>query len=524
MAPRLLLLVIFTFVLSTSCAQSQVRKFPPSINHPGFNNFAPFISLDGTALVYLSNVAEDDALALLYTSKNGPDWRDPVQLPKSINHHLNFIRGFGLSADGKSVYVSNPKANGVGGYDLYVSRYNGTSWSEPENLTLPINTKGNEACPSFTTDGNTMYFMRCESMDTYKAAGCSLWMVSKKPNGQWGDPQAFPAFINTGNSQAPRILGDGETLIFSSDKLSPNQGGMDLYMTKWSAGHWSSPLPLNFTNSPGDDQFASASALGMYLLRDAKGTRNQELIEMLFPTELKPKAVMKIEGTVSIEGGTAPFVTVFNLKDQTKAAFAQPGKDGKFFLYVPEGNRYELSIEPDRDNYTYYSKVYDLTGERIPQVERVNTALRPLSAGDEIALEDIRFRKSSAELDPEATQEMRRLTRMLKGNPSRYFAFEVLLKGHVIDSVRSDADLTEVTTDTLKIPVTFRIDSVTTGTRDSIVLRTRYHNDRTLKQAQTIAQYLIQEGIPSARIAVSGKAEGEAIIENRKTLVKLIVH
>lgn len=524
MTPRIGWTLALLLLSELALGQAKIRKLAPTINHVGFNNYAPFISLDGSTLIYLSDVAEDNALTLNYTVKSGPDWNDPVTLPKSINHHLNYIRGFGLGPDGKSIYISNPKSNGVGGYDLYVSRLNGNTWSEPENLTLPVNTKSNEACPSLTADGSLLFFMRCEKMDANKASACSLWMATKKPNGQWGDPQALPSFINTGNSQTPRIMGDSETLIFSSDKISPNKGGMDLYLTHWSGGKWSSPVPLDFANTAADDQFVSANALGMYLLRDSKGTKYQELIEVLFAPETKPKATMRVEGNVSTTGGAAAFITLFNLKDQSRVASVQPGSDGKFILYVPAGNRYELSIDPDKDNFTYYSKVYDLSGERIPQIDRVSAQLKPLATGDELTLEALRFKKGSVELEEDDAQELRRLTRLIQGNPSRSFSVELTLYGYVIDSVRSDPDLTETLSDTLKIPVSYEVDSVTTATRDSLVIRTRYHNDRTLQQAQQITSYLLKQGIPPGKIAASGKALPEAIPENRKTLVKLVIH
>jgi hypothetical protein len=68
------------------------------------------------------------------------------------------------------------------------------------------------------------------------------------------------------------------------------------------------------------------------------------------------------------------------------------------------------------------------------------------------------------------------------------------------------------------------IDSVATERRDSLVLRRTYHNDRTLKQAKAIGDYLIRQGIPPGRIACSGKALPEAILEERKTIVKIIIH
>src|SRR5690606_27839434 len=124
--------------------------------------------------------------------------------------------------------------------------------------------------------------------------------VTKKSNGQWDHPEELPANINTGNSQTPRIMADGETLIFSSDKMPANKGGMDLYLTRFIEGKWQDPIPMDFINSERDDQYVSVNALGRYLLTEAKGARNNwELTEFLIPAHLRPKGLMKVEGTVS---------------------------------------------------------------------------------------------------------------------------------------------------------------------------------------------------------------------------------
>ena len=120
---------------------------------------------------------------------------------------------------------------------------------EPQNLMLPINSKTNEGCPSPSPDGNAIYFMRCDKMDQNKADGCKLFVTKKKTNGQWDDPKELPANINTGNSQTPRIMADGETLIFSSNKMVSTKGGMDLYVSKFINGSWTDPRPMDFVNS-----------------------------------------------------------------------------------------------------------------------------------------------------------------------------------------------------------------------------------------------------------------------------------
>lgn len=543
-------LLIVPMVVS---GQAKMRKMASNLNHPAINNYAPYISMDGNSMVYLADLGEDHALTMAYTTRQGINWKDPAVLPRNVNHRLNFLKGYALSPDGKTLYLSNMKSNGMGGFDLYTSQLKGAYWEEPENMLLPANSKGHEACPSISLDGNLFFYMRCETMDVNRASGCRILMMKKKANGQWDNPIELPDFINTGNSQAPRIMGDGELLIFSSDRLQPNRGGMDLYFTRYLHGEWSKPLPLDFANTIGDDQYVSATSTGMYLLKESAGQRSSELVEFLFPPDVRPKGTLRIEGVVAGPADlTSPYVTVYDLKDQGKVSSARPNNEGAFVVYMNYGSSYELAVEPADDHFTFFSKLIDLRAETNPMIERLQVNLGPLAPGIELPLEGLQFEPASAILTKSSSLELSRLARLIKGNPEKSFGVEVTLFGFQQDSLRSSADLTEVAYDSSVVKVTYTVtipraprdstaypldsigtpkdsaayrpDSVVTKTRDSVVVRKRYHNDRTLKQAKSIESALIRAGVAPGKLASSGKAVVEAIPERRRTYIQVIVH
>jgi hypothetical protein len=245
---------------------------------------------------------------------------------------------------------------------------------------------------------------------------------------------------------------------------------------------------------------------------------------MLFPPEVRPKGVMKVEGAIAgLENPSGAFVSAFDLKNQGRVFATRPGKDGAFVAYLKEGGVYDLSIDPESDHYTFYSRVFDLSGEKFSLLEKVNVNLKPAEPGDEISLDGISFMAHSSQISPSSNQEFRRLTRMIQGNPGRSFSLMVTLLGYQKDSLRSDPDLTEVIIDTLKFPITYKIDSVTSAVRDSLVIKKTYHNDRTAGQAKALWDYLIAQGISADRLSYSGKALPEAILENRKTMVKVAI-
>ncbi len=568
MKTSLLILSIFLLHSLTGFSQTRLRKLPITINHPAINVSAPYTSFDGNTLVYISDNSDENQLTMFYTTKrDAVNWKEPIMLPKTVNNRLNFLNGFALSPDGRRIYLSSLKSGGLGGFDIVTSDLRGAIWSEPVNLGLPINSLSHEACPSVSIDESTLYFMRCEKMDQKSAAGCKILVSKKNRLGRWEEPTELPAYINTGNSQAPRILGDSETLIFSSDQLPQNKGGMDLYITRLESGQWSKPIPLDFANTANNDQFVSASSLGRYLLMSQPGARTSEIVEVLFPAEVKPKATVKIDGKISgLENPSSPYIAVFDQKDQSRVFSGRPEKDGSFTFYLKEGTRYDLSIEPEKDNYTFFSKIYDLTGDQIPMADRIDVEIKPLTVGTEMSL-GLTFKPRAAEVASSGVQDIRRLVRLVKGNPNRKFLIDVKLAGYLSDSIKSDPDLTELRLDTVhyqvekQVPDTVRLDSILMvlnrrdsltrssadstliATRDffkaqmdslsskafktvmvdSIAIRKTYHNDRTLKQAQHVVDYLINEGAIPANLSLSNRAVPEQDPARRNTTVTIKV-
>jgi hypothetical protein len=521
---RLSVIVCLLLISQTAFSQTKIRKLSSSINNPGINVFAPFVSLDGSSILFTSDYADDTGMLVYFSQREDGDWRQPVELPKHLNSRLNLVKGYSLSANGKTLYITSAKSGGVGGFDIWASERTGSTWSPIKNLFLPINTKGDEGCATFTPDGNTIYFMRCEKMDVEKADKCRIFMATKKPGTeQWGDPVELPANINTGNSQTPRIAADGETLIFSSDKINPNKGGMDLYITKRKDGNWSNPLPIDEVNTEKDDQYVSMQANGRYVLKEAPGKFRSEILEYLLPDDLRPKGIMKVEGFIKDAAGkaTPAYLSVFDLYNNKRTLSLRPENNGSFFFYLLEGNAYELSIDPEQGTYTYFSKQYDLMHSDALRNDRINVTLKPVAAGDELVLEGLHFTPHTLELDNNAESELRRLNRLMKNTPFD-FELQVLLSGYLEDSVQTSPDLTEVIIDSTNV-VTQKVDSLgQLSTEDSLVVKTRYHNDRTQKEARVIIDKLIASGIEPGRLSMFVNAKQEDIIENRKTVIKII--
>jgi SepF-like predicted cell division protein (DUF552 family) len=249
------------------------------------------------------------------------------------------------------------------------------------------------------------------------------------------------------------------------------------------------------------------------------------LVEFLIPDELRPKGMMKVEGNITDEKNlpVSAYISVTDLVKNERIFSGRPNADGSYMVYLMEGTHYEMSIDPEQSNVNYFAKQFDLTTDRTPQRERVNVILKEPEAGDELSLDLISFKPYSAELAPESEAELKKLARVVKANPQLKFQIQVVLSGYVQDSTQSDPDLTEIMVDS----VTTYVDATDTlgqvYQRDTIVVNTFYHNDRTLQQAESIIAYLIMQGASQDSFTYLGNAIPAMLPEEKKLIVKALV-
>jgi len=273
---------------------------------------------------------------------------------------------------------------------------------------------------------------------------------------------------------------------------------------------------MDFANTPEDDQFVSVNAVGRYLMRDAKGSRKREMVEYLIPAGLRPKGLMRVEGTIAGQG-TSSFITVLDMGSGKRIYSGRPDERGFFKLYLMEGSNYEISIDPERDDLLYYSQRFDLTGDTIEQVVKITPRIVPLDPGTEVMLDLVGFREYSADLLPEASNELKRVARLIKGNRDTDFTVEVTMTGYVTDSLPSSPDLTEVFYDSVWTTVE-EIDSLgELFHRDTCTVKTIYHNDRTDDQARAVVAYLVGQGVPEGRLTIL-LGHAPALMEEEKKI------
>ena len=86
-------------------------------------------------------------------------WSEPVNLGGIVNTPGDEMSPF-IHFDGKTLYFSSNGRPCMGGFDIFMSRFNkeDSTWSEPDNLGYPINTQTDEIGMVINSSGEVAYF------------------------------------------------------------------------------------------------------------------------------------------------------------------------------------------------------------------------------------------------------------------------------------------------------------------------------------------------------------------------------
>jgi len=113
----------------------------------------PCLSADGTFMIFSSDMTgSTGGLDLFITRKEGDAWSKPKNLGKNINSSGNEL--FASLDSRNNLYFSSDGHPGVGGYDVFISTYNGEEWDKPQNLPDAINSRDDELAFTICREDN----------------------------------------------------------------------------------------------------------------------------------------------------------------------------------------------------------------------------------------------------------------------------------------------------------------------------------------------------------------------------------
>jgi hypothetical protein len=168
------------YISSLSDSDNKVRIYHgySSVNDPGnewsvnneplsfcdnFNYTHPALSFDNSIMIFSSDMTGGNGGMDLYITlfENGK-WATPHNLGNKINSEGDELFAF-LDLN-NNLYFSSDGLLGYGGYDIYVSKYNGVRWEEPINLD-ELNTEEDEIAIKLDRTVRNGFFTRRKSHD-----------------------------------------------------------------------------------------------------------------------------------------------------------------------------------------------------------------------------------------------------------------------------------------------------------------------------------------------------------------------
>jgi hypothetical protein len=231
-------------VLKDTILENQ-QVFSPSVSFP-YPCEALTFSSDYNKM-YFTRYSKDQGVEKIYEAKyssgegNQGHWsldENPVSFcsDKSIYTHP------ALSADGKLMIFASNRPGSIGGMDLFVTQFEGGSWSEPKNLGNAINSRANEMYPYLDKENNLFY-----SSDGLLGYGGYDIFVCKFKGNTWETPMNISNPVNT----------SFDDVAFTMDRKN---GESAFYTVKEKSGKRSVKLlKVTMTGTSGPDKMTNLS-------------------------------------------------------------------------------------------------------------------------------------------------------------------------------------------------------------------------------------------------------------------------
>lgn len=384
-------------------------------------------------------------------------WLPPIRIDDSAN--TKFDEGTpSFSADGNKMYYTYCSKDETGSRtaEIYVSSRSSASWSKGSRVPIVKDSVTALAHPSISPDGKWLYFVS-NAIGGY--GGKDLFRCKVSGN-SYGPMENLGTDINTPGDEVFPYARDSVTLYFASNG-HPGMGGLDLYKaTQVSPDHWkveNLKAPINSNSDDFGITFEGKKEKGFFTSnrRDAKG------YDHLYSFEL-PVITIRIEGIVydvdeePIAGATVRVVGRDGLN-----AKAHTLRDGDYGLELERNINYvmmasakgflnqnfELTTAPEEKSETYFVDFY----------------LSPINRP--VVIDHIYYDFDKATLRPESKEALDKMVKTLHDNPN----ITIELRAHT-DRKGSDA----------------------------------YNIRLAQRRAQSVVDYLIKSGISKNRLEAKG--------------------
>ena len=430
--------------------------------------FASSRSKDKDAKVSAITGQNNNNLFLVKQDEKGA-WLAPVELEDEVN--TEYDEGTpSFSPDGNTMYYTYcaQDPEGPRTAEIYISTRSSAKWGKGTRATIVKDSVTALGHPSISPDGKYLYFVS----DAVGGFGGKDIFRARVAGNDFRPMENLGEEINTPGDEMFPYVRDSVTLYFASNG-HPGMGGLDLFKaTQDSTGKWNVENLGAPINSMGDDfgiTFAGKEERGFFCSNrnDARG------YDHIYSFEL-PTITIFIEGIVND-------VDEYPIEDATVRIVGKDGLNVK--VPVKKDGTYRVELERDiryvmmASARGYLNQNYELhTGpEEKNETYIVDFFLSPISKP--VVIDNIFYDFDKATLRPESKKALDEMIKMLNDNPN----VTIELGAH---TDRKGTD--------------------------------QYNERLAQRRAQSVVDYLIAGGIEAARLEAKGYGESVPKTINKK--------
>ena len=430
--------------------------------------FASSRSKDKDAKVSAITGQNNNNLFLVKQDEKGA-WLAPVELEDEVN--TEYDEGTpSFSPDGNTMYYTYcaQDPEGPRTAEIYISTRSSAKWGKGTRATIVKDSVTALGHPSISPDGKYLYFVS----DAVGGFGGKDIFRARVAGNDFGPMENLGEEINTPGDEMFPYVRDSVTLYFASNG-HPGMGGLDLFKaTQDSTGKWKVENLGAPINSMADDfgiTFAGKEERGFFCSNrnDARGYYHIYSFE-------RPTITIFIEGIVND-------VDEYPIEDATVRIVGKDGLNVK--VPVKKDGTYRVELERDiryvmmASARGYLNQNYELhTGpEEKNETYIVDFFLSPISKP--VVIDNIFYDFDKATLRPESKKALDEMIKMLNDNPN----VTIELGAH---TDRKGTD--------------------------------QYNERLAQRRAQSVVDYLIAGGIEAARLEAKGYGESVPKTINKK--------
>jgi len=434
--------------------------------------YFPVLTADEQELIFTRRLGagnEDDEDLVITRKDSAGHWTKPESISPNVNSGYN-EGTCTISADGRQlIFTSCLGRKGFGNCDLFQSLRVGTTWSMPLNMGPQINSPAWESQPALSADGRVLYFLS----DRKGGLGSRDIYVSYQiePN-KWTKAENLGPKINTPYDEiSPFIHVNGRTLFFAANGRL-GFGGYDLFRSEKENGEWQEPVNFGYPVNNHEDQFSlfitADGKRGYYSHEEGSMNTSGKIYEISVPEDLQIKFRSNyVKGKVKDKKTGQPLNARIELYDVAKnelVSFVNSDSvTGEYLMVLTQGSEYGIFVS--KMEYVFQSLNFNYESEINIEPVEVNVFLDKVTVGAISVLKNIFFEFDRFDLQDKSITELENMVRFLTDNPN----VKVEIGGHT-DNDGSPA----------------------------------YNIKLSQNRAQSVATYLIQNGIDQKRISQKG--------------------